>query len=944
MENMPVFCEQCPLLRAKSVDAKEVLPILGKRVNTTKSNLPNLVFIFSEEIQTESLNLVYDSIAKEHSIISSFESILFVPLTKCLNSNSENVVQYCAYHSPMSKYFGNSVTIVLGSSATKNILKVFSMFHVPEEQPKNNFSMYGAGFVPSIFTKNQSLLTKKQTKTKKSNVESSAYLLQEELFGGNVSNPFKFDDSEIKKVVLVFSPTIQQISNLMGSTKSENGNVFTRVVNTAREIYDKITISRDKMFFEVEGLFHTTNQTYLTSIEQILPHLNYLIKNPRVNFAIDAETLIKPTHLGKEWYLPTSDFASISMAYTDPFGKKIAFSFPFSLPSINLPIEDKSIIKEKIKYILESRGESDGYIIGHNLRFDLKWLVSVFEIDYKKFYFNKIQFYDTMDMAFLLNDNLSPDNASLEDLCVSLCGYREWKGNVEKWNKIYADEKSTKEQRAKEDIELLKYSSIDAEATYDLFLYQQNEFSKDRNVRLSSEYFPLYIRNIFALEYQGLFLDLSKVESTNKMLLKSRQECLDKLFTDIENYSNNKYNAENFNLNSSQQMTQFLTEFLKIKLVDKSEKTEKFLFNDDVVSVLLKKQLPPSIREFLEAYSNFKSYDKMLTTFVKDYVNRNVNGIIFPSIQLVGTKTGRTSAKNPNIQNIPNMFGMKQIFVPRDKDRYIVYADYSQAEVRMLAMLSQDQSFLNIFKHGVDPYKQMASTVYKISPENVSSELRQQMKQVVLGLNYGMSAVGLADKLGVDKSQAESVLHDFFKTFNRIQPYREKLFKYCAKNGFIIGGTLKKRRFPMFMLIDDESERLKLASGKYKRYIMNSPIQSSSSDLAIYNFSRINEHFIQNNIDAYFIATIHDAVIFDVHKKDVLYAIKIFQEYLPQLHPLLETYMNSVYKNGYVVPEFTCEVLIGKNWDKYDSVKNPYGLKEVIGIENNKLVFKEKNK
>src|SRR5699024_6625834 len=177
------------------------------------------------------------------------------------------------------------------------------------------------------------------------------------------------------------------------------------------------------------------------------------------------------------------------------------------------------------------------------------------------------------------------------------------------------------------------------------------------------------------------------------------------------------------------------------------------------------------------------------------------SGKLHASYHQNGTKTGRFSSSNPNLQN-QSPEARKMFVAPKGK--LIVNADFSAQEVRMIASESHEDVLLRAFAEGKDAYASLASEFfnkpyeecYKL-PDGSDTEERKRMKVVLLMSMYGASKYGLAQALDISPEEADKFLKDFFKKYRKIDAFIKESQKFANKNGFVwIGDKQRKRRLP----------------------------------------------------------------------------------------------------------------------------------------------------
>lgn len=236
-----------------------------------------------------------------------------------------------------------------------------------------------------------------------------------------------------------------------------------------------------------------------------------------------------------------------------------------------------------------------------------------------------------------------------------------------------------------------------------------------------------------------------------------------------------------------------------------SPKQVKEIFKD--VGIILKKTdeealikidhpLAAAILEYRGAIKLQGTYTKNLYDFCRE--DKDGNCILHTNFNCMGAETSRMSSDRPNCQNLPRLNDYRAMFVARP-GHTLISVDYSQQEVRILAFLAKDQIMLDAFRSGKDFYAIMASIVFNMNYEDctkkgVNKAKRNQMKSVVLGLNYDMSIYSLAEDLGVSVSEAQSVVDRFYAVCEKVKGFQQWTKEFAKSNGYV-ETVFKHRRY-----------------------------------------------------------------------------------------------------------------------------------------------------
>jgi DNA polymerase I len=245
-------------------------------------------------------------------------------------------------------------------------------------------------------------------------------------------------------------------------------------------------------------------------------------------------------------------------------------------------------------------------------------------------------------------------------------------------------------------------------------------------------------------------------------------------------------------LDSPKQLGEVLFDKMKISAKAKKTKTGQYQTSEDALEQY--KNDHPIISLILE----YRQCKKLKSTYVDPLPNlilKKDNRVHSHFMQTV-TATGRLSSNNPNLQNIPIRTEkgkeIRKAFIARNKDFTLMSADYSQIELRIIAALSEDKSMIEAFKAGKDIHAATASNVFHVPLEEVSREQRSAAKAVNFGIIYGQSAFGLAQNLGISRTEAKGIIDKYFEQFGTIKFYMDKVVNDARELGFV--ETIMKRR------------------------------------------------------------------------------------------------------------------------------------------------------
>ncbi|RKX99816.1 MAG: DNA polymerase I, partial [Spirochaetes bacterium] len=240
--------------------------------------------------------------------------------------------------------------------------------------------------------------------------------------------------------------------------------------------------------------------------------------------------------------------------------------------------------------------------------------------------------------------------------------------------------------------------------------------------------------------------------------------------------------GEEFNVRSTKQLAEVLFDKLKIPPVKKTK--TGFSTDESVLEELAGKY------EVAKLLLRHRRLSKLKSTYI-DSLPKMVNkrtGRIHTSFNQTITTTGRLSSSNPNLQNIPireeEGRAIRRAFIAED-GWYILSADYSQIELRILASLSGDPSLMSAFLRDGDVHRETASILFGVEPEKVTEEQRAAAKTINFSVIYGMSPYGLAQRLNISKSEAAFFIDMYFQKYSGVRNFFDQLVEKVKKNGYV---------------------------------------------------------------------------------------------------------------------------------------------------------------
>ena len=263
----------------------------------------------------------------------------------------------------------------------------------------------------------------------------------------------------------------------------------------------------------------------------------------------------------------------------------------------------------------------------------------------------------------------------------------------------------------------------------------------------------------------------------------------------------------------------------------------------------------------------WRKLSKLKSTYI-DALPPLVNertGRIHPSFHQLGAATGRLSASNPNVQNIPIRGSegarIREAFIPAD-GRVLVSADYSQVELRIVAHYSGDTSLIEAFRDGDDIHRRTAAEVAGIPQEEVTDDQRARAKAVNFGIIYGSSAFGLSQQLGIAAGEAQETIDAYFTRYEGVRRFLDETTAQAKEDGFVRTWMGRRRYFP------DLGSRNRMLRQAAERMATNTVIQGTAADLIKKAMVDVDRGLVERGLAATMILQVHDELVFETSEAE----------------------------------------------------------------------------
>jgi len=395
------------------------------------------------------------------------------------------------------------------------------------------------------------------------------------------------------------------------------------------------------------------------------------------------------------------------------------------------------------------------------------------------------------------------------------------------------------------------------------------------------------VKVLTAMEFEGIRIDEEFLNSYSKELEKEATTAEESVYGQA---------GVRFNLASPKQLGEVLFDKMKIDPRAKKTKTGQYATGEDVLLKLATKN------KIVDDILIFREYTKLKSTYVDALplmINKKTGRVHTSYAQAVAV-TGRLSSNNPNLQNIPIRTErgreIRKAFIPRDKEHVLISADYSQIELRIVAAISGDVNMCEAFKTGKDIHNATAARVFNVEEKEVTKEMRYKAKSVNFGIIYGQGAFGLAENLGISRTEAKEIIDNYKTQFPNIQKYMDDTIHFAQEHGYVQTLMGRKR-----WLKDINSANFTIRAFA-ERNAINSPIQGTAADMIKLAMIKIHQEFNKHNFKSKMILQVHDELVFDAHRLEV-----------EKIKPIILNCMQTALALPNDIPT-DAEIGVGENW------------------------------
>ena len=650
-------------------------------------------------------------------------------------------------------------------------------------------------------------------------------------------NEFKFkvtNSLEIKEVFreLEFRRLIDSVDRIFKINKQEKElEIKSQLIKETPvesagsgqfSLFDEVNTVEKPEIFKRKN--HSNTSNYYQIIDSTLG-LKLLLKKISINSSVSYKLLSNKLN-----YL-SDKITGVSICWEQGKAYYLSFSNEFKIKEIKLFFENEKIEK-----------------ISDNIKNDIK-LLNQYDIKIKG------QIFDTTLAHYIINPdtNHSINHLSETYLNYSLIDLQLMIGKG-------------KNQKLISDLEISQakdYLCEQADVNFQLKSLFKIELNNSKLFSLFDEIEIPLLKVLAEMEIEGINLDIKFLESLKKDLIPDISTLEKLIYTEA---------GENFNISSPKQLGEVLFEKMQLVKNPKKTKTGQYSTSEDILKDL-------SIEhEFVKNILKYRSLTKLMSTYVDSLPNQvlnTTNRVHTEYLQTVAS-TGRLSSINPNLQNIPIRTErgreVRKAFIPRDENHFLMAADYSQIELRIIASMSEEKNMIEAFNKNEDIHSSTASTVFNIPVNEVTKTQRSNAKTVNFGIIYGVSAFGLSNQTDLSRSESKELIETYYNKYPNLKKFISGQITYARNNGYVKTLIGRKR-----YLKDINSSNGLVRSGA-ERNAVNAPIQGTAADIIKIAMININKRFSRENLSSKMLLQVHDELVFDVYKPEINETISVIKE------------------------------------------------------------------
>ncbi len=507
--------------------------------------------------------------------------------------------------------------------------------------------------------------------------------------------------------------------------------------------------------------------------------------------------------------------------------------------------------------------------IGHSMKLDLHFMSQIFgpEADIAPID-------DVAVISYVLDSTEHGHN--LDELAELFLDYK-----AQKLENLLGSGKNKLNIEALSAQQLLDFAAEQADLSLRLYNILKPRLVPERKAAVYENFDRPLIRTLKNMEQNGVMVDAAAL----RKLSSSFEEQLRQIESQVYALA-----GEEFNLGSPKQIGEIL--YNKLGLKGKKTASGGFQTGADVLEKMAEEhELPAKILEW-------RGFAKLKSTYTEALLNLlDSHSRLHTTYNQITTTTGRLSSTNPNLQNIPIRTDMglkiRECFIAKPGYK-IISSDYSQVELRLMAVVADVKALKEAFNHGIDIHTATAAKVFNVPAEQVDHNLRRHAKTINFGVIYGISQYGLAKQLGISADEAKNYIDNYFRQMPEIKTYMEKTIDFAHKNGFVL--TPYGRKCFVYG-INDSNKRL---AANAERAAINAPLQGGAADIIKIAMNQCLWRLQKGGFKTKMLLQVHDELVFEAPDDEV-----------ETVKTLIKETMENVVK--FDIP-FIAETGVGQNW------------------------------
>lgn len=418
------------------------------------------------------------------------------------------------------------------------------------------------------------------------------------------------------------------------------------------------------------------------------------------------------------------------------------------------------------------------------------------------------------------------------------------------------------------------YAAADAETCLRLMPQLQSEIKRDGLERLMFEIEMPLVAVLAEMEFLGVRLDLDFFHIFSKELTLNLASLETRIFEQV---------GKPFNINSTQQLSDVLFNRLKLVSPDRSRKKTASGHLSTSADVLEELRGQHTVVDLVLEH---REYSKLKSTYVDALpaaVDSNT-GRVHTSYGQTGSVTGRLSSNNPNLQNIPIRTELgrrvRNGFIAEDGN-VLLSVDYSQVELRLVALMANDEAMLDAFRAGQDIHTTTAAAIFNLPLPAVTKDMRRHAKAINFGLIYGMSPFGLTRTTDLTLGEAENFVKTYFARFPGVKRYLDDTRKLAGSQGYVTTLLGRRRYFPALKGMLNAQLR-----NREEREAINAPIQGTAADIMKMAMLLIQPALKRAGLKGQMLLQVHDEIVIECPQSELLETARIVQNAMETAYPL----------------------------------------------------------